>query len=314
MAYRDTAVDPIPRFPDAASLSAAPDWRRLYEQTLERAEVAEARAEELKWAEVAARSALGSLQWQLKEARRKRREAVEAANEARRVASNAFSLQAEVRRLKDLLADAGVASHRSSVIGLRREIVRLRKDVPRAEVQAREIRKLHEANRRLRVDQAAMSRLSRENAQLRRTVERLRRRTETRETELAKLRSTRAVLSKALYSPRSEKRERPGSGGPRGQVRGAPGHGRTQRPGLEERVEERNPPAAARTCGGCGKPHAAVGAERSALVEIEVKAHRRVIRRPRWRRTCDCAASPAEVLSDERPIARGNAAATGCRR
>ena len=129
MAYRDTAVDPIPRFPDAASLSAVPDWRRLYEQTLERAEAAEARAEELKWAEVAARGALGSLQWQLKEARRKRIEAVEAANEARRVASNAFSLQAEVRRLKDLLADAGVASHRSSVIGLRREIVRLRKDV-----------------------------------------------------------------------------------------------------------------------------------------------------------------------------------------
>ena len=301
MAYRDTAVDPIPQFPDAASLSAAPDWRRLYERTLERAEAAEARAEELKWAEVAARSALGSLQWRLKEARRKRREAVEAANEARRVAGNAFSLRAEVRRLKDLLADAGVASHRSGVIGLRREIVRLRKDVPRAEVQAREIRKLHEANRRLRVDKAAMSRLSRENAQLRRTVERLQRRTASQETEIAQLRATRAVHSKALYGRRSEKLARPGTGRPRGQVRGAPGHGRTPRPGLEERVEERNPPEEARTCGGCGKPYAAVGAEESALVEIEVKAHRRVIRRGRWRRTCDCASSPVEVSAPPVP-------------
>ena len=301
MAYRDTAVDPIPRFPDAASLSAAPDWRRLYERTLERAEAAEARAEELKWAEVAARSALGSLQWRLKEARRKRREAVEAANEARRVAGNAFSLQAEVRRLQDLLADAGVASHRSGVIGLRREIVRLRKDVPRAEVQAREIRKLHEANRRLRVDKAAMSRLSRENAQLRRTVERLQRRTASQETEIAQLRATRAVHSKALYGRRSEKLARPGTGRPRGQVRGAPGHGRTQRPGLEERVEEHNPPEEARTCDGCGKPHAAVGAEQSSLVEFEVKAHRRVIRRGRWRRTCDCAASPVEVSAPPVP-------------
>ena len=90
-------------------------------------------------------------------------------------------------------------------------------------------------------------------------------------------------------------RERPGTGRPRGQVRGAPGHGRTPRPGLEERVEERNPPGEARTCGGCGKPYAAAGAEQSALVEIEVKAHRRVIRRGRWRRTCGCAAAPAEV-------------------
>ena len=34
------------------------------------------------------------------------------------------------------------------------------------------------------------------------------------------------------------------------------------------------------------------GAEESTLVEIEVKAHKRVIRRPRWRRTCKCSSSP----------------------
>ena len=143
--------------------------------------------------------------------------------------------------------------------------------------------------------------MTKENTRLRRTVGRLRRRTGTQETEIAKLRATRAVLSKALYGRRSEMRERSGSGRPRGQVRGAPGHGRTPRPGLEERVEEHNPPDEACTCAGCGKPYVAVGAEQSTLVEIEVKAHRRVIRRGRWRRTCGCASSPAEVSAPPVP-------------
>ena len=39
----------------------------------------------------------------------------------------------------------------------------------------------------------------------------------------------------------------------------------------------------------------------STLVEIEVRAHKRVIRRPRWRRTCDCASSPAEVSAPPAP-------------
>ena len=284
VAYRDTEVDPIPQVFGAASLPAPPDWRRLYEQTLKRAEAAEAQVEELKSAELAARAEAGTYKALFESARRKRLKAVEDAKEARRVARNAFSLQAEVRRLNNLLAEAGVASHRSGVIGLRREIVRLRKDVPRAAVQARKIRKLHQANWQLRVDNAA-----------------LRRRIGTQETVIAKHRATRAVLSKALHGRRSEKRERPGTGRPRGQVQGAPGHGRTSRPGLEERVEEHNPPGEARTCGGCGKPYAAVGAEQSALVEIEVKTHRRVIRRGRWRRTCGCPASPVEVSAPPVP-------------
>ncbi|MCY4496565.1 MAG: hypothetical protein OXC14_04705, partial [Rhodospirillaceae bacterium] len=158
MADRDTEANPVPQVPGAALLPAPPDWRQLYEQTLERAETAEARVEELKSAELAARTSAGSYKGLFKVARRKRLEAVERANEARRAAKNAFSLRAEVRRLHNLLADAGVASHRSSVIGLRREIVRLRKDVPRAEVQARRIRKLHKANWQLRADKAALRR------------------------------------------------------------------------------------------------------------------------------------------------------------
>ena len=54
----------------------------------------------------------------------------------------------------------------------------------------------------------------------------------------------------------------------------------------------RNPPVDARLCAGCGKPYVANGARVSSIVEIEVSAHKRVIRRPRWRRRCDCASSP----------------------
>ncbi len=314
MAYVDTEVDQFPHVAEVASLSAVPDWRRLYEQTLERAESAEARAEELKWAEVAARSALGSLQWQFKEARRKRLEAVEVADGARRAAKRALFLEAEVARLSRLLEEMGVDPRlRGGEIRLRREVRRLQGALRRSVVARDVLRErarcapagldaaLRKALGRLRRQKRALNAVTQENTRLRRTVGRLRCRTGKQELEIAKLRSTRAVLSKTLYSPRSEKRERPGTGRPRGQVRGAPGHGRTPRPGLEERVEERNPPEEARTCGGCGKPCAAVGAEQSALVEIEVKAHRRVIRRGRWRRTCDCAASPVEVSAPPVP-------------
>ena len=127
MAYRDTEVDLVPRFAEAASTPAPPDWQRLYEQALERAEAAEARAEELKWAEVAARSTAGSLKWQFKEARRKRLEAVEDANQARRAAKNALALQAEVAHLTRLLGEAEVDPHRGGTeMSLRREVARLR--------------------------------------------------------------------------------------------------------------------------------------------------------------------------------------------
>ena len=81
----------------------------------------------------------------------------------------------------------------------------------------------------------------------------------------------------------------------------APGHGRTQRPGLEERTEELKPPEEARVCSCCGKAYVANGVDESTLVEIEVKAHKRVIRRPRWRRTCGCASSPIEVSAPPAP-------------
>ena len=421
------------------------DWRSQCERERARADAAEARAEELRWAEVAARSDGGSWKSRFKACRRRLSEAVEETKEARRTARDVPSLQAEVARLETLLSEAGIASafdtagalrkenarlrkalaaskaregatgpwpapprrrtvlepspdQKETVRSLRTELRRLDKEVSKAgkeklkarlaklraagatlsklpsdeaaqlraalrlsrrqkttiealrkdngrlrrtmrkletrkaalEVQPaklRAIRKaleselaglravrktlskslsvadadLRRALRRSRRQKATIKSLSRENARLRKGAKTSRNRIETLEVQLERLRATGAVLSRALYGRKSEQQDKPGSEHKRGQQRGAPGHGRTQRPGLDERTEEHNPPPDACVCGRCGQPYAPNGAEESTLVEIEVKAYKRVIRRPRWRRTCECASSPMEVSAPPVP-------------
>ena len=407
--------------PEAALAYTPRDWRSEYEREHARAErerlradAAEARCEELRWAEVESRARTGSLKWQLDRSRSKLKAAVEETQEVRRTAKDALSLQAEVARLEKLLSEASIEpakrrstsaagkerrrlratleraeNHKDTIKSLRaergelrKEVTRLNRDVTRLgkrlarEEQASERHKetirrqfdediqLRAALRRLRdqsdrarslseevfwlrialdgakarkealkarlvelravgatlsklpSDEAARLRaalrrsrrqkttiksLSRENARLRKGAKASRNRIETLEAQLARLRATGAVLSKALFGRKSEKQETPRSGRPRGQQRGAPGHGHTQRPGLEERTEEHNPPEDERVCSCCGKSYATIGAEISPLVEIDVKAYKRVIRRPRWRRTCDCASSPREVSAPPAP-------------
>ena len=120
---------------------------------------------------------------------------------------------------------------------------------------------------------------------------------ETLQAQLDKLRSTRSVLSKALYGSRSERQKKPGTGRKRGQQRGATGHGRTQRPGLGKKKETREPPEEARVCPRCGKPYASNGERCTTLFEIDVEAYENTIVRPRYRRTCDCASAPREVTA-----------------
>ena len=205
------------------------------------------------------------------------------------------SLSDDAGRLRHALKAAEAAKERLKA-RLLRATEAVRSLSPRAEDA-----QLRKFLRRSRCQKTTINELSRENARLRRTAKASRNRLETLEAQLAKLHATRAVLSKALFGRKSEKQETPRSGRRRGQQRGAPGHGRSQRPGLEERTEEHNPPADARACSCCGRRYVATGAEQSTLVEIEIRAHKRVIRRPRWRRTCDCASSPVEVSAPPLP-------------
>ena len=208
------------------------------------------------------------------------------------------SLSAETYRLRNAL---GWSEHEKEK--LKRRIVKLRAvGATLSALPFDEAAHLRNVLRRSRRQKATIKTLSRENARLHRIAKGARNRIEALVAENARLRSTGSVLSRRLYGRKSEQQKKPRSGRKRGQQRGAPGHGRTQRPGLEERPEVLAPPPEACMCAQCGQPYAPNGVEESTLVEIEVKAHKRVIQRERFRRTCECASSPMEVSAP--PVAR----------
>ena len=333
MAMRDEDFGAVPTLaegddglrlpPMAAPVPEPPDWQSLYEQ-------AEARAEELLVAERTARSLTGSLKWNLDRSRDKLEAAVEEVKEVRRTAKDALFHQSEVARLEKLLSEAGVDSRkRGTIASLRMEVFRLRQDLRASEAAkdtpavrppkaaptrkpdkdtirtlrrkvdslTRKNARLDKALERARERKDELASLRKANARQGKKIEALRARNAGLEARIARLQSTRSALSQALFGSRSEKQKKEGTGRKRGQQRGAPGHGRTPRPGLGEKKERRNPPKAARTCSCCGKPYVANGERSTSLIEIEVKAHIRRILRTRWRRGCDCASSPLEVIA-----------------
>ena len=443
-------VEQPPSSPESTQADEAQAWRLRHEREEARAEAAEALAEKWRWAEVAARSELGSLKSHFQANREKLAEAREELKAIRQASKNVLHLQSEVLRLTELLAAARVdASQRGSGVSLRmelaearednawlrerlsasvdgigvedtgttsaggrgrtrrkpardamagrlrnqkrpieslrkergglrkqvtglnrervreqqrrdrqteqmesfkatiqtlrRENIELRRDLryrrDRSEKLARmydevkwlrwdlegsesrreklkervvrlrasgatlsklpsdEAAELRKALRRSRRHKSAIRSLCRDNARLRKAVRKGRKRQGALETELAGVRASRAVLSRRMYGRKSERQDKARPKRRRGQQPGAPGHGRTPRPALEERTETREPPREARACGVCGTGHVANGERCTTIVEIDVKAHTRRIVRPRWRRRCDCAEVPREVIA-----------------
>ena len=90
---------------------------------------------------------------------------------------------------------------------------------------------------------------------------------------------------------------------PRGQQPGRPGPKRRDYSHLPAVVEDPQvlPPEQCR-CSRCGQPFADFpGTEDSIILEVEVRAHRRVIRRRRYRPTCSCGAHPGIVTAPPPP-------------
>jgi transposase len=85
-------------------------------------------------------------------------------------------------------------------------------------------------------------------------------------------------------SPRPDRTPRP-----RGQRHGKPGPKRrdySHLPAVEQILEL---PAEQQCCGRCGQPFASFpGTDDTTVVEVEVRAHRRIYRRRRYRPTCSC--------------------------
>jgi transposase len=80
----------------------------------------------------------------------------------------------------------------------------------------------------------------------------------------------------------------------RGQQHGRPGHGRRPYKDLPVTDETADVPPEQRQCRTCGRPFAPCGSEPhpTTLVEVAVRAHRRRIRRRRYRPTCACGTHP----------------------
>ena len=88
----------------------------------------------------------------------------------------------------------------------------------------------------------------------------------------------------------------------RGQQPGHPGHGRRDYAHLPAAEEVLDLPPEQRHCHCCGQPFAPFpGTEDTTLLEVTVQAHRRLIRRPRYRPTCSCGAHPGIVTAPPPP-------------
>jgi transposase len=87
----------------------------------------------------------------------------------------------------------------------------------------------------------------------------------------------------------------------RGQQPGAPGHGRRSRVELPTETCMHELPGGAPTCARCGKPYRPFGTEDSDEIEFEVRVYRRVHRRARYARGCDCGQAPAVIAAPVPP-------------
>ena len=88
----------------------------------------------------------------------------------------------------------------------------------------------------------------------------------------------------------------------RGQQPGRPAPKRRDYSHLPEREERIDLPEDSKVCDCCGKPLADLGqSDDSEQIEIETTVYRRVVRRKRYRQTCDCSGRPRTVTAPMPP-------------
>ena len=118
-------------------------------------------------------------------------------------------------------------------------------------------------------------------------------------------------LTKRVFGKKSEKKssgkkdgepDKSGSGKKRnrGQQQGTEGHGRTERPDLP-RVEEPVEFSETPKCSKCGTEYTFDEQKESEIIEVEVKAHTRVIQRTCMKKGCTCKGVPCTVTAPMPP-------------
>ena len=279
-----TAAGPVPGAGGlvVACPSGAPEvWPRLHEEDERLADAADGRAERLKREKVQAHREAQYWKAQWGRARNALEAARAEAKDLRRVSKDALHLRSEVDRLETLLAAIGVDTRKRST----------------------------------------MASLRIENGRLQAGSEALGKQLHEVESERDGLRSQVETLSRAQFGRKSERGHKgtghkgtghkgtgrktgpddKGKTGKRGPRPGGETHGRTPRPELAREREVHDPPPEALHCPCCNAPRVANGSHTSDLIEVEVKAHVRVIDRSRWRKTCQCSDTPEEVSAPPVP-------------
>ena len=152
--------------------------------------------------------------------------------------------------------------------------------------EARYYRRMH--GKAVKRERRLRQRLSEAHAKLKELRERLRERWARRSGSEKRTRS--AGGTEAAAAPLRR----------RGQ-HGAVGHGRRQYGHLPRQIEEHDVDPDRRCCPACGEEYRRHGSEECEQLEIEVRAYRRVIKRRRYRRSCQCAAAPALIRAPAVP-------------
>ena len=129
--------------------------------------------------------------------------------------------------------------------------------------------------------------------------------------ELAQLQAKLRLRERQLFGRKSEKGKNQNEKGSspigttkksRGQQPGSKGHGRRDFSHLPAEEEQIELPADKRCCPHCRLPFKDYPpTEDSEVLEITVKAHRRIIRRKRYRRTCTCEGVPRIITAPPPP-------------
>ena len=160
---------------------------------------------------------------------------------------------------------------------------------------------------------AQFQRARQREAELQQQIEKLRASAAQRETELQqemqKLQARIAQLEHQLFGRKSEKKNRSekssspaGRKRPRGQQPENPAPPRRSHDHLPAVEDPRDLPEDQKHCPQCGLPYEPFpGTEDSETIELEVRAHRRVIRRRRYRPTCHCPGRPGILTAPPAP-------------
>lgn len=170
-----------------------------------------------------------------------------------------------------------------------------------AALQVRMVKRLEGTTERLRQDLAderkrhqASKKVAKDAMQAHNVeVKQLRKKLEELEGELRLLKHKRFGKSTERYTAATGKRPKTKPPRRRGQQPGVKGHGRQDHSHLPEKVEVIDLPPDDKQCKACGLEKVPMTCtENSEQIEIHVKAHRRVIKRRKYRSGCQCPETP----------------------